>query len=208
MCAVFVFLQKVKVASTKNRKKNSFKTEEAVRLNWSRRDGFWGLKRYFVWYFLSGHLLPVFGQRHVGTAPQQIFDRLTGSVSARLARRVCRLTRINCVYFFAPCQCQTGPARGVVNTRDLASFLALDSLLVGVLICTYPIQVAIRNIRREAVDAVKKAEKAKNLGKDQVRREDKQVEPSLLYYNRLILAAGCECRCVLFEIFSTTFCVK
>lgn len=31
-------------------------------------------------------------------------------------------------------------------------------------------QVAIRNIRREAVDAVKKAEKAKNLGKDQVRR--------------------------------------
>lgn len=30
------------------------------------------------------------------------------------------------------------------------------------------IQVAIRNIRREAVDAVKKAEKAKSLGKDQV----------------------------------------
>lgn len=32
------------------------------------------------------------------------------------------------------------------------------------------VQVAIRNIRREAVDAVKKAEKAKSLGKDQVRR--------------------------------------
>lgn len=31
------------------------------------------------------------------------------------------------------------------------------------------VQVALRNIRREAVDAVKKAEKSKNLGKDQVR---------------------------------------
>lgn len=32
-----------------------------------------------------------------------------------------------------------------------------------------PPQVAIRNIRRDAVDVVKKAEKAKSLGKDQVR---------------------------------------
>lgn len=34
------------------------------------------------------------------------------------------------------------------------------------------VQVAIRNIRREAVDAVKKAEKAKSLGKDQVNSTD------------------------------------
>ena len=38
----------------------------------------------------------------------------------------------------------------------------------------FAIQVAIRNIRREAVDTVKKAEKAKKLGKDQVRRRFRQ----------------------------------
>lgn len=49
-------------------------------------------------------------------------------------------------------------------------FFCLEHAVTSFFALWFGVQVAIRNIRRDSVDVVKKAEKAKSLGKDQVRR--------------------------------------